>query len=120
MEAGKFYEAIADFDKGAELNSENARVYHLRGIAYAKLGEYEKGLRDFDKAIELSPEYGAAFLSRANVHSELGHKEEADEDMETVAFLEEKNLQTYADENNVWRSRHLRLEAEGILAEIDR
>jgi tetratricopeptide (TPR) repeat protein len=116
----KFREAVADLDRAAELHPENARVYHLRGIAYTKLGEREKGLRDLDKAISLNPEYGAAFLSRANVHSELGHTEESDEDMEMAVLLEEKNLQTFADENNIWRSRHLRLEAEGIVAEIDR
>ena len=55
-----------------------------------------------------------------DVHSELGRIEESDEDMEMAVLLQEKNLQTFADENNVWRSRHLRLEAEGFVSEIDR
>lgn len=41
-------------------------------------------------------------------------------EMEMVARLTEKNIETFANENNVWRSRHLRLEAEGILGEIER
>jgi Tfp pilus assembly protein PilF len=112
--------ALDDFEKAIELNPTYRRVYHLRGIAYHMKGEREKALRDFDKAIELDPEYGAAYLSRANVHSEMGHSDEADEDMDMVARLTEKNTETFANENNVSRSRHLRLEAEGILGEIER
>jgi len=112
--------ALDDFEKAIELNPTYRRAYHLRGIAYHMKGAREKALRDFDKAIELDPEYGAAYLSRANVHSEMGHTDEADDDMEIVARLTEKNIETFANENNVWRSRHLRLEAEGILGEIER
>ena len=112
--------ALDDFDKAIETKPEYERAYHLRGIAHTAIGDLEKALRDFDKAIELNPEYGAAYLSRANVHAEMGHNEEAGEDMEMVARLTEKNVEIFAEENNVWRSRHLRLEAEGILGEIER
>jgi len=112
--------AIDDFDKAIELNPTNRRAYHLRGHAYYVTGHREKALHDFDKAIELDSEYGAAYLSRANLHTELGNGEEAEQDMEAVILLKEKNLGTFANENNILRSRHLRMEAEGILGEIDR
>ena len=99
-------------------------VKELRERTGLGMMECKKALQeadgDMDKAIELNPEYGAAFLSRANLRSDMGYVEEAAEDMEMAARLTEKNIQTFADENNVWRSRHLRLESEGILGEIDR
>lgn len=112
--------AIDDFSKAIETNPVYGRAYHLRGMAYATLGDLERAERDFDKAIELKPEYGAAYLSRANLLSQMGQEERAKEDMKMVTRLTEKNVQTFADTNNVWRSRHLRLEAEEIVGEIER
>lgn len=112
--------AIDDFTRAIETNPAYGRAYHLRGIAYATLGDLERAERDFDKAIELRPEYGAAYLSRANLLSEMGQDEKAKDDMEMVSRLTEKNVQLFADTNNVWKSTHLRLEAEAITAEIER
>ena len=116
----RFTDAIGDLDNAEALDQKNPKLYHLRGIAYSKLGKFEEAFQDFDKAIAINPEYAAAFLSRANVHSELGHTQEASDDMETATLLEEKNVQTFADANNIWRSRHLRMEAEGIASEMER
>jgi Flp pilus assembly protein TadD len=33
---------LGDFNKAIELNPEHARAYHLRGLAYLKLGERKK------------------------------------------------------------------------------
>jgi Tfp pilus assembly protein PilF len=93
--------AIGDFDKAIETDPEYARAHHLRGVAHAELGQHGKSLRDFDKAIELNPEYGAAYLSRANIHQKMGHDEQAREDMETVRRLQEINVQTFAEDQNV-------------------
>jgi len=120
MKTDKAHLAIDDFDKAIELNPEHRRAYHLRGHAHYVIGDRKKALQDFDKAIELDPEYGAAYMSRANLHTELGHGEKAEEDMEMVVLLTEKNMGTFANENNILRSKHLRLEAEGIVGEIDR
>ncbi|MDY6950227.1 MAG: tetratricopeptide repeat protein [Thermodesulfobacteriota bacterium] len=120
MKTEKSNLAIDDFDKAIELNPTNRRAYHLRGHAFYVTGDSEKALHDFDKAIELDPEYGAAYLSRANLHTEMGNGEKAEQDMETVILLKEKSLGTFANEHNILRSRHLRMEAEGVLGEIDR
>jgi tetratricopeptide (TPR) repeat protein len=116
----RFHDAIGDLDEAEALDQKNPKVYHLRGIAYSKLGKHEEALENIDRAIAINPEYGSAFLSRANIHSELGHEKEASEDMEMAALLEEKNIQTFADGNNVWRTRHLKMEAEGIASEMER
>jgi len=117
---GKAGEAIADFDKVVEMNPTNRRAYNLRGVARTAIGEYEQAVKDFTRAIDLDPEYGAAYLGRANAHGALGHDEAAQADMQLSVQIGHKNLQTYANETNIWQSEHLRLEAEGIASEIHR
>jgi tetratricopeptide (TPR) repeat protein len=107
----KAQEAIADFSTVVEMVPDSARAYHLRGLAYEKSGDTGKALDDFNKALELNAEYGAAYYSRANLHNKMGHTELATEDIQMVTHLSEVNIETFANDNNVWRSRHLRLES---------
>ena len=113
-------DSIGDFSKAIELKPDYAKAYHLRGLEYEKSGNHEKALKDFDRAIELDPEYGAAYYSRSAVRAKTGNEELAQEDIETVTMLTERNINAYANENNVWRSRHLKLEAEGVADVMDR
>jgi tetratricopeptide (TPR) repeat protein len=104
-------EAIADFSTVVELNPGNARAYHLRGLAYEKYGDTDKAMDDFNKALELNSGYGAVYFSRANLHSKLGNSKLATEDIRMVTHLTEVNIETFANDNNVWRSQQLRLES---------
>lgn len=103
--------AIADFDTVIQLDPENARAYHLRGLAYEKIGEYEKAMENFDKAIELKSDYGAAYYSRANLNTRMGHTDQATEDIRMVTHLTEVNIESFSNDNNVWRSQQLRFES---------
>jgi hypothetical protein len=49
----------------------------------------------------------------------MGKEDAATEDIETVTHLTNYNIESFANENNVWRSRHL--EVESIMeTELDR
>ena len=104
-------EAIADFDRAIELKPDLARSYHLRGLAKERQGNDGEAIADFQKAIELDPEYGAAYYSRATLHTKMGNEDLAVEDIKIVEHLTNKNVGSFANENNVWRSQHLRLES---------
>jgi Tfp pilus assembly protein PilF len=110
MRLGKTLEALADFNKVIEMDPDNARAYHLRGLVYEKNGDNQKALLDLNKSLELNPQYGAAYHSRANLHTKMGNMDMATEDIQMVTHLSEVNIETFANENNVWRSQHLRLE----------
>ncbi len=103
--------AVADFDRALEIDPEYARAYHLRGLAKEHQGDDEGALDDFNKAVEIAPNYGAAFYSRASLFAKLGREDEAAADMETVTGLTQSNIETFATENNVWRSHHLYAES---------
>jgi len=73
-------------------------------------GDDAAALKDFGKAIEIDSEYGAAYFSRATLLTKMGQEDSATEDMKMVAHLTNVNLESFANENNVWRSRHMQME----------
>jgi tetratricopeptide (TPR) repeat protein len=91
----------------------------MRGIARETRGDSDGAIEDFTKAIELKPEYGAAYYSRAALYSKLGKEDFATEDIETFTSLTNTNIESFANENNVWRSNQLRVE-EMLESELDR
>ena len=111
LRLGNFEAALTDFNRVLELAPDNARAFHLRGLAYEKSGDFKKALLDLTKAIALNPEYGAAYYSRANLHSKMGNTDLATEDIEMMTHMTEVNIETVANENNIWRSKHLNLES---------
>jgi tetratricopeptide (TPR) repeat protein len=104
-------DAVKDFDRAIDIDPNYARAYHLRGIAKEKSGDNEDALADISKAIQLDPEYGAAYYSRATLLTKMNKEEEALGDIEMVQHLTNKNIETFANENNVWRSQQLKLES---------
>ena len=102
--------AIDDFTSAIEIDADYARAYHLRGLAFERQGNDEDALADFDMAVKANPEYGAAYYSRANLLIKLGRSDAATSDIEMVTHLTNKNIETLANESNIWRSQHLRLE----------
>jgi Tfp pilus assembly protein PilF len=111
LKLDKVREAIADMNTVIEMAPENARAYHMRGLAYDKSGDFDQALEDFGQALKLNPGYGTAYYSRANLHHKMGHPDLASEDIQMVTHLSEVNIESFANENNVWRTQHLRLES---------
>lgn len=111
---GKIDEALSDFEKAIEVDPRHYRAYHLRGLAHLHMGDREEAVHDFDRAIELNPQYAIAYYSRGTTHSELGNAERAGKDMQMAARLGEANLQRFADEHNIWRTKYDKVEAEAM------
>ncbi|MDH3828612.1 MAG: tetratricopeptide repeat protein, partial [Desulfobacterales bacterium] len=86
------------------------KAFHLRGLAREMAGDDDEALKDFNKAIEIDSEYGAAYYSRASLLTKMGREDSALEDMKMVSQLSNHNIESFANENNVWRSRHLQME----------
>jgi len=104
-------EALDDFNHAINIDPEYARAYHLRGLVEERRGDDSGALNDFTRAIEIDPDYGAAYHSRAMLHTKMGQEEFAMEDIAFVHHLSNKNIETFANENNLWRSQQLRLES---------
>ena len=120
MKMDKNKVAIADFDQAIELDPDHPKPYHLRGLARVEIGDHEGALKDFGNAIDLDPDYGPAYYSRAALQIELGREDLATDDIQMVQVLTEVNTQTFANESNIWRSRHLDLEDMGVANPMER
>jgi tetratricopeptide (TPR) repeat protein len=110
LKMGNSRNAIADFSRAIEIDSNYAKAYHLRGLAREMAKEDDEAYQDFTKAIEIDPEYGAAFYSRATLLTKMNQEDAASEDMKMVTHLTNLNIESFANENNIWRSRQLQLE----------
>ena len=64
LRAGRTEEALADFDRAAQLNPRSAYTYVNRAMALARKGERGQALADFDRAIALSPRFPEAHSER--------------------------------------------------------
>jgi Tfp pilus assembly protein PilF len=111
LRSGETKTARADFDRALAVDADYYRAYHLRGLAREIEGDDEGALSDFNRAIDLAPEYGAAFNSRATLLTKMGRMDEAAEDIQMVTHLTQRNIESFANENNVWRSNHMQVEA---------
>ena len=111
LKVERFSDAVNDFDRAVEIDPEYARAYHLRGVAKERSGDDEGALEDFSSAISIEPEYGAAYYSRATLLTKMKKEDLAVDDIQMVQHLMNKNIETFANDNNVWRSQQLRLES---------
>lgn len=111
--------AAADFTRVLQAAPNNARALHLRGLAREKQNLDEQALGDFDSAIEQEPQYGAAYLSRAHLLAKMGRVDEAVEDRKMVVHLTQRNIETFANDHNVWQTQHMQVES-GMETELNR
>ena len=120
LKLGNHAKAGADFDQVIALDPDHARAHHLRGLVFEKTGDDPGALGAFNRAVDLDPEYGAAYYSRATLHTKMGREDLAAEDMQMVTHLTNVNIETFANENNIWRSHQLRLEEMDAADPMDR
>jgi len=111
LKMGNTENAIGDYSRTLEIDAKHPKAFHLRGLAREMAGDDDEALKDFNKAIEIDSEYGAAFYSRATLLTKMGREDSALEDMKMVSQLSNRNIERFANENNVWRSRHVQMEA---------
>ena len=91
----QYDEAIKDYDKAIELNSEVAVIYNNRGNAKNELDQYIEAIKDFDRAIELDPKHDLAYYNRGNTKDELELHEEAIKDYDKVIELDPNDAAAY-------------------------
>lgn len=63
---------IADLEKAAELNSNNAYLYFDLGNVYASTKDYVLAIENYDKAVQLDPKLAEAYYNRGIANINLG------------------------------------------------
>ena len=76
----QFEEAIKNFDKAIEINSEDHESWQFRGASKFRLNQYEEAIKNFDKAIEIDPKNSNNWDWRGSAHLRLMKYELAERD----------------------------------------
>ena len=71
-QAGRYEQALADFDKAISLDAKYAQAYANRGLVHRQTRKLDLALADYNKALALDPAYAAALLGRGLVHRQRG------------------------------------------------
>jgi len=65
MQAGRYMEAIAEFNEAIRNSPDFALAYNARGYAWYLLRKYDAAIADLDAAIRINPSYANAYEIRA-------------------------------------------------------
>lgn len=66
---GECGQAVADYTKSIELDSNYPQAYNNRAYTNMRLRNYEAALPDLDKALALKPNYPQALMNRGDIHN---------------------------------------------------
>lgn len=88
---GNYDLAVANYNKGIELNAKDATSYLSRGLAYYNKNLFEFAVADYSKAIELTPKESMIYFKRGDSYEKLGEIEKAVADYEKAIELDSSN-----------------------------
>ena len=86
--AGRYEQALSDFNKAIELDPNFFQAYANRALVYRRLGRQDLALRDYDRAIVANPRYAQAYIGRGKIHCEAGRTTKALSDFERAVQVQ--------------------------------
>lgn len=91
--AGKYDEAISEFNKTIELNPNTAEAYYNRGYTYGLKGNPDQSISDLTKAIGINPNFVEAYKMRASAYLLNREFDKAWNDVHKLEAMGYKNAQ---------------------------
>ncbi|MBM4293785.1 MAG: tetratricopeptide repeat protein [Deltaproteobacteria bacterium] len=85
--AGKFDQAIQEFDMALKLKPNDAAIITYRGVAKYAKGQNDAALQDFEQAIKLDPKHGKAYYQRGMIYEKKENYEKAVADIKQAKSL---------------------------------
>ncbi|MEI9406671.1 tetratricopeptide repeat protein [Mesorhizobium argentiipisi] len=101
-DAGKYDQAIEEYEKAIELDPRTASAYVGRGTSLIQKGMYDAAIDDFDKVIELYPTYSDAYIGRAVAWTNKNELDRAIADYSRVIELHPQYAPAYFARGTVW------------------
>jgi Tfp pilus assembly protein PilF len=95
-EFGQFDQAIADFNRGIQIDPRFFRLYLNRGLSYQRKQDYNNALLDYNKSIELDTSEGQTFFNRGVIYTDfLGKYDLGIKDFERALIKNPDNADAY-------------------------
>ncbi len=91
INAGKFDEAIQNFDKSLTLKKD-IKAYYYKGVTYTKMQKPEEAKKEFLTVTQMDPAYAMAYVALANIYREA-------KDYKSAIPYYQKAIDNTADEN---------------------
>lgn len=110
--AGRYPEALADFNQALKLDARSALGWMTRGTLYMRAARSEEARADFDRALELDPRQAEALARRCVVLMRLKRLDAALADCLVAADLSPDHVDSYTSLGMVRALRGETLEAE--------
>jgi len=110
--AGRYPEALADFNQALKIDARSALGWMTRGTLYMRAARSEEARADFDRALELDPRQAEALARRCVVLMRLKRLDAALADCLAAADLSPDNVDSYTSLGMVRALRGETLEAE--------
>lgn len=102
IRAGKYDDAIKNFNDAIEMNDQLIEPYNGRASAYFFKGDFDKAIADFNKAIELDPKYGEAYSNRGQCYAEKNENAKAMADFNKAIELNPNYDQVYVNRGAIY------------------
>jgi tetratricopeptide (TPR) repeat protein len=103
LDKRRYPEAVEALGKAIAMNPKWSKAYHLRALAYIRMGENEPAAADLSKVIELEPRRIAAYQLRANAYVGLAKPLLAIKDLETALRLSPQWISGYTLRGRAYR-----------------
>jgi tetratricopeptide (TPR) repeat protein len=84
---GRYSQAIAEYDRAIEIDSQRAALYANRGVAYARLGRYGWAAADYGRAIQIDPQTAWFYSNRGGVYAYVGEYGRAADDFDRAIAI---------------------------------
>ena len=95
------------------------QAQYLLGIADAQRRDWRHAAESLEECRRLAPDFLPAASALSRVYTSMGREDDATEDMKMVTHLTNLNIENFANDNNIWRSRQLQVE-EMLETEVNR
>lgn len=102
VDAGRYEEALLDFDKAVELLPKYAMAYYNRGNLYQKQKKYDQALADFNYAIRYRRNFDKAYNNRGTLYKETNRLDEAIVDYDRAISLNPDYYMAYNNRGSVY------------------
>lgn len=101
---GNYEEAIDDFTKAINLNSNDPLAYYNRGLAYRELDKNSEAISDFSQTIRLDPEYTLAYYNLGLAHRAQDNPSDAVDDFTNALALGQEDAAVYFNRGLAYRT----------------
>jgi serine/threonine protein kinase/Flp pilus assembly protein TadD len=117
---GRFDQAIAEAQKGVQLEPFSAEINAMLGLVYFYSGNYEKASEQFRKTIEIDPSFWYAHTQLARSIEKLGNREAAVSMLEKARSMHGATAEPLMHLGRIYAASGRRSDAEKIIDELKR